>query len=380
MARFPDTSPNVRSMVGSVYSSLGKRLVSHEGEVYPLHIGDTWMEPALGCRLEDLSVGQTPGMHRYTSPAGLEGLRRAIVDKCCQTTGVSTEMDDVLVTAGATGGLAAIVGALITPGDEVLILAPYWPLIAGIVRTFHGTPIPVPLDEVKTTEQLIEALNVHCSGKATAVYVSSPNNPSGKVFPCEWCTKIAQWATRRNLWLFSDEVYEDFVYGETHVPIRPLAPERTLSVHSFSKSYGMAGNRVGYVVGPAKTMREIRKVSTHTFYCAPHGAQLTALRALEGPGRSWVDEARCKYAELGREAASRVGLPAPQGSTFLWLDVAEKLDDRGLLGFLEDCAQEGLFVAPGPSFGPYPTHIRACFTAAPPQVTLRGFDILASLL
>jgi N-succinyldiaminopimelate aminotransferase len=93
-----------------------------------------------------------------------------------------------------------------------------------------------------------------------------------------------------------------------------------------------------------------------------------------------VARARAAYLDLARYAAGALGVPVPAGSTFLFVDVKSFLDDRGLKGFLEDCVDHGLFVAPGTSFGPYPTHIRACFTAAEPEVVRRGFDRLAGLL
>ncbi len=91
-------------------------------------------------------------------------------------------------------------------------------------------------------------------------------------------------------------------------------------------------------------------------------------------------EARAEYAATGREAARRLGLPGARGGTFLFLDVAGALDARGLGGLLEDVADEGLFLAPGPSFGPYPTHVRLCYTAVPPDAALRGVDVLARRL
>jgi N-succinyldiaminopimelate aminotransferase len=142
----------------------------------------------------------------------------------------------------------------------------------------------------------------------------------------------------------------------------------------------MAGNRCGYAVGPAAAMAEVLKVGTHTFYCAPTAAQLAALRLLEGRGDAWLAAARAEYRRLGEAAARRLGVDPPEGSTFLFLDVAPRLDDRGLGGFLEDCVERGLFLAPGPSFGPYPTSVRLCFTAAPPVVVERGVEVLASLL
>ncbi|MCB1036366.1 MAG: pyridoxal phosphate-dependent aminotransferase, partial [Acidobacteria bacterium] len=123
------------------------------------------------------------------------------------------------------------------------------------------------------------------------------------------------------------------------------------------------------------------KIGTHTYYCAPRSAQISALSALDSPAaRTWVQEAQKKYAELGRKAAAILGVPEPEGSTFFFLDVGHRLDERGLLGFLEDCADRGVLLAPGPSFGPFPRHVRVCFTCAEPEVVERGVTQLAQLL
>ena len=127
-------------------------------------------------------------------------------------------------------------------------------------------------------------------------------------------------------------------------------------------------------------MGALRKVVTHSFYSTPTASQIAALRVLGGPGEAWIAGARELYRETGARAAARLGLAPPGGSTFLFFDVADRLDERGLPGFLEDCVDRGLFVAPGSSFGPYPTWVRLCFTAAPPEVVGRGVEVLASLL
>jgi len=384
MPRHPDFAASVASVPASPYSKLAHRLSQHEGEVYPLHVGDTWMEPPEGCRMEDLTVAEHPGMHRYAQPHGLPELLDALVERIRGRTGIATEPDNVLLTTGATGGLGAVVGALVDPGDEVLILAPYWPLIAGIVRSFHARPVPVPVfatpDAPDSPETLVEAVEAQRTWRTAALYLSTPNNPSGRALPRSWVEALAEWARRENLWLISDEVYEDYLYDGDHPYCRPLAPERTFSAHSFSKALGMAGNRCGYIVGPEDGMEAVRKVSVHTFYSAPTAGQLAALHALRGPGDAWIAEAKTKYRELGEKAAERLGLPPPEGSTFLFLDVGEHLDGRGLMGFLEDCVERGLFVAPGPSFGPYPTHVRVCYTAAEPAVVERGIGVLAEIL
>ncbi|HTQ78614.1 MAG TPA: pyridoxal phosphate-dependent aminotransferase [Thermoanaerobaculia bacterium] len=381
MPRHPKVSPTVAEISGSVYTTLAHRLASHKGEIYPLHVGDTWKEPAIGCRMEDLRVAEFPGMHRYAPVQGMPGLLDALVDKTRGQTGLPLERENVLVAAGATGALGAVAGAILEPGDEVLILAPFWPLISGIVRSFHGIPVPVPFfGRVDSPETAVEAVREHLTAKTTALYFNTPNNPSGRVIPPTWLSALVEWARGEDLWVISDEVYDDYLYQGEHTYGLPLAPERTFAAYSFSKAYGMAGNRCGYVVGPGTVMSELRKVSTHSFYSTPTAAQIAAQRVLGEAGTAWIAEARSSYWEAGRKAAERLGVPAPEGSTFLFLDVSDRLDERGLGGLLEDCVDRGLFLAPGPSFGPYPNHVRLCFTAAPPDVVERGVEALAAVL
>jgi len=382
MPSHPRIAAHLEAIPASVYSSLAGKLASFEGESYPLHVGDTWMEPAEGCRMEDLKVAEHPGMHRYASVHGLPELLDAIVERERAKTGLALERENVLITAGATGGLGAVAGAILEPGDEVLILAPYWPLIEGIVRSFHGTPVAVPVlaGEAGSAEEAVEAARSRRTVRTAALYLSTPNNPSGRLLPREWVEALVEWAASEDLWILTDEVYEQIVFRGEHARALPLAPERTFLAQTFSKCYGMAGNRCGYVVGPKSVMAELRKVSTHTFYSTPTAAQIAAIRALRGPGDTWARSACEQYAETARRAAERLGLPEPEGSTFLFLDAAASLDGEGLGGLLERCVERGLLVAPGPSFGPYPTHVRVCYTAVEPERALRGVEILAELL
>ena len=399
MPRHPDLSPTVTAIGGSVFSSLARRLAEIDGEVYPLHVGDTWMEPAPGCRMEDFTVAEHPGMHRYAPVQGLPALLEALAARVEERSRVATDTDAVLVAAGATGALGAAVGALVAPGEEVILVAPYWPLIAGIVRSFHGVPVAAPLlggsvpgevpggaagDDagrgVATPQAAVDAVEARRTERTVALYLNTPNNPTGRALPRAWVEALVDWAGRHDLWVLCDEVYEDYLYTGEHTYARALAPERTFAAHSFSKAYGMAGNRCGYVVGPPALMGELRKVSTHTFYSTPTAAQLAALAVLGPAGDAWIAEARRRYLELGAWSAARLGVAPPEGSTFLFLDVAPWLDGRGLTGFLEDCAERGLFLAPGPSFGPYPTCVRVCFTSAEPQIVRRGVEVLAALL
>jgi len=381
MPRHPNIAPAVASIRESVFASLAQRIAAHRGPVYPLHLGDTWLDPPEGCRMADLRVEDYPGLHRYSPPKGLPGLCRAIAERLTRRTGVPTDPGQVLVTAGATGALSAITRGVLEPGDEVLILAPYWPLITGIVAAAGAAPVPVPfIGQVDGPESAVEAVRRALSPRTAALYLSSPNNPTGVVLPAAWVEALVDFACRENLWIVTDEVYEDYAYAGAHVYARALAPERTLSAHSFSKAYGMAGNRCGFAVGPPASMPYLCKVSTHSCYCAPTASQLAATRALDGRGDEWVRLVRPRYFEAGSRAARRLGLAEPMGGTFLFVDVAAGLGARGLAGFLDDCADRGLFLAPGPSFGSYPTHVRVCFTAVPPEQVAAGVEILAAIL
>jgi len=368
-------------MKGSVYSSFLHKLATHRGEVYPFHVGDTWKAPPEGCSLEEVLAADHPGLNQYTPPQGLPRLLDLVVDRVRRRTGVPAERENVLISGGATAGLMAVIGAVAAPGDEVLLLAPHWPLIAGHVRMFGATPVPVPLFGVaRSMDEALEAVAAKATGRTVALYLNTPNNPSGRVLPRRWAEALVGWAASRNLWIVFDEVYEDYVYSGDPSPGISLAPERSFSAHSFSKAYGMAGYRCGYLVGPRAPMAEALKLHTHSTYSAPTAAQVAGVRLLEGAGDAWAAVTREEYRKVGSAAARRLGVPEPEGSSFLFLDVAPRLGPGGLAAFLEGCADEGLFAAPGSSFGPFPTHLRICTTSCPPDVVARGVEVLARRL
>lgn len=377
MPRHPRLSPVTRPLAGSLYSAYARRLAHHPGETYPLHVGDTWLEPVEGARMEDLAESALPGLHRYANPGGLPQLRGALLRKVREGNGFDfVEKGGVMIGTGCTGALAALAATLLSPGEEVLLCAPYWPLVRAVVLGARARTVDVPFyDRAADPEALAEALQEAVSPRTAVIYVSSPSNPTGCVLEERALAVVADFARQHDLWIWSDEVYEDFVYdarGAGHVSLAPLAPERTFTGFSFSKAYAMAGNRVGYVAGDAAVLRAARKVATAQVYAVNHAAQWGAVRALER-GEGWLAQARSEYAAAGRRAARILEVPPPQGGTFLFVDVGRVLDSRGLDGFLEDCLEDGLLLAPGPSFGRgWERWARLCFTAVPPDRMDRG--------
>jgi aspartate/methionine/tyrosine aminotransferase len=381
LPRPPECAPAVAGMPGAVFSPVAARLADLRTLVCPLHVGDTWLQPFAGSRMEDLREAEHPDLHRYSETQGLPELISALVEKLRARNRIACERESVLVTAGATGALGAAVGMCSAPGEEVLVLAPFWPLIRGIVQTFRATPVEVPFyDRVDSAEAAVAAVRERITRRSVALYVSTPSNPTGRVLPARWLEALAELAQREGLWLISDEVYEDYVYRGEHVSIARFAPERTLTAFSFSKAFGMAGNRTGYLVGPPAAVAQALKISTHTFYAAPTAGQLAGLRALRD-GAAWVESARAGYRATGDRVAETLGVAAPEGGTFLFLDVSQRLDARGIWGFLEDCLDDGVALAPGPSCGEaYPGWVRLCFTAAAPDAVLEAARKLAKRL
>jgi N-succinyldiaminopimelate aminotransferase len=379
MPRAPRPAAAAAAMPAAVFSPVAHRPPPER--VFPLHVGDTWMEPCPAARMESLATAEHPGMHRYCATRGIAPLVEALVEKVRARNGLPCDPDTLLVSGGATAGLAAAVGALVDPGEEVLILAPFWPLIRGIVQALRATPVEVPFfDRVHSPEAAAEAVRERVGERTVALYVSTPSNPTGRVLAEPWLAALAEEARRHDLWILSDEVYEDYVYRGAHVSLGTLAPERTLSVFSFSKAYGMAGNRVGYLVGPGEAVAQAHKLGVHTVYHAPTASQWAALAALR-EGAQWVRDAREAYRRAGDDAARVLGVEAPAGSMFLFLDASRVLDERGVDGLLEDCFEDGVLVAPGASSGEaYGDWVRLCYSSAPPDEVAEGVRRLARRL
>ncbi len=374
MPGHPRFSTAVSGLPGSVFSELAHRLAAMDGEKYPLHVGDTWLEPAPGCTVEEVLSADHAGLNRYANPHG----HPLLLDALERETGADRAR--ILVTAGCTGALGAVAGALLDPGDEVAILAPFWPLIRGIVRSSGGVAVEAPfyLSSVEPRERLAP----HLGPRTAAIYVNSPNNPTGRVLADDELAAVAALARERDLWIWADETYERHAYERPHRSIAELAPERTFTARSFSKTWGMAGYRVGYVVGPTDPARtaEVRKVATHTFYSAPTPSQIAAARVLERGGE-WLAASRESYRATGSAAAARLGVDPPQAGTFLFVDVGEVVAERGMAGLLEDCLANNLLIAPGFACGDdFGDHVRVCFTSVPPEQALRGIDRLARIL
>lgn len=372
MARYPDPSPTAATLSDSVYSALAEKARARPGRVFALQVGDTWLEPPPFARAEAQRGEDHPRLHNYSPVQGEPALLEGIQLRLRARWGERVERDAIQVMLGATGGLSVVVDTLLDPGDEVIVLAPYWPLIRGIVASRGAVPVEVPFfDRLGSPGFDPEAAVARAVGPRTAaLYLNTPNNPTGRVIPDEVVAALGGIARRHGLWIVSDDVYEDLCYLDPPAPpwARPGLRERTVATHSFSKSYAMAGARVGYTHGPRAVMQAIRGVQTFKTYCAPRPFQLAAIRLL-AEGDAWLAETRARYAEAGRRAAAALGVPAPESGSFLFLDASPWFrPGEALSGFLERCLEAGVLVTPGEAAGSaYRSWVRLCYTAVPPD-------------
>jgi N-succinyldiaminopimelate aminotransferase len=373
MPRYPLVSPTTATLSAGVYSALAERAKARPGRVFPLQVGDTWRDPPACARAEAWRVADHPRLHGYSPVLGEPVLLDAIEARLLARHGERVERDALQVMLGATGGLAVVVDTLVDPGDEVVLLAPFWPLIRGMVASRGATAVEVPFfDRLGTPAFDPEAALARAIGpRTTALYVNSPNNPTGRILPPEVVEIVARLARRHDLWVISDEVYEDLAYVEPGRPVwtHPDLRGRTIANHSFSKSHALAAARVGYSHGPVEAMRAVRGVQTFKTYCAPRPFQYGAARVL-AEGEAWLAETRALYAEAGRRAARALGLPAPQAGSFLFFDAAPFFrPGEDLPRFLERCLDDaGVLVTPGSAAGSaYGTFVRLCFTVVPPD-------------
>jgi len=398
----PPLSATAARIRPPVFAELQARIDALAGkgvELVPLQIGDTFLAPPEAARRALAALDpDDASLHRYGATAGVAALREAVA-RSVRRHGVDVDpADEVLVGNGGTHALFCAARAVLDPGDEVLMASPYWPLAPGIFTSCGAVPVEVPLTQRLYAEPGLDAgasFAERVGPRTKALYLISPNNPDGKILSRSDLESIAAVARQHDLWVFSDEVYADVVYGAAgHVSVASLPGmrERTIVLHSMSKSHALAGSRVGFVVAPAPVVASARRVSTHTAFNVSVAMQRAALAALAD--EAFPSAARDAYrAARDRAAAALAGSPVrahlAEGATYLFLDFAPAFDameperrgERPLIALLERAVDRGVLLAPGDAFGAgYERCARLCFTAVPAERVVLGVERLLDAL
>jgi aminotransferase len=326
---------------------------------------------------------------RYSVSPGLPALREAIADALARE-GMPYDPDrEVLVTVGSIEAIAATLLAHIDDGDEVLVVSPTYASYLPAIRLAGGVPRWVPLDEDAHFDLDPDAIAAAVSRRTRALLLCNPNNPTGTVFSRPQTLRMLRVAAGHDLLVITDEVYKDFVYGETGIfsaAMEPSTRERVIRVCSFSKAYGMTGWRVGFLHGPAERVADVLTVHDALVTCAPVVSQYAALAALE-LGDAFIREFAAEFRRRRDHVVERLDALShvfdyqkPNASYFAFPRVKDTVplarDSRRLAAELLQQARVAL--VPGVAFGPTgEAHLRLCYARPAADIDL-AFDRLTA--
>jgi aminotransferase len=224
----------------------------------------------------------TPDVNRYATDPGLPGLRSALAERLAVTAGTSIHPEDVVITAGANHGFTLALMTLVDPGDEVILPAPYFTNHQMAIAALGAAPVEAPVADRATFDVRWTDIEPHVTGRTKAVVICNSSNPTGAPIDAAEGLLIVGQAARRGIVVFSDETYMHFVYEGAHwsAASAPRWRENVVVIGSFSKSFGMMGWRVGYVLADARVCEQAVKVQDAMIICAPMISQIAAEAAV----------------------------------------------------------------------------------------------------
>jgi aspartate aminotransferase len=311
---------------------------------------------------------------KYTPVPGVPALRQAICEWHAKELGSSYQPAECVVNVGGKHSIFNAVCALVNPGDEVVIAAPYWVSYPDIVKYAGGTPVIL---ETKADDNFVmraAALEKLITPRTRMVIADSPSNPSGAVIPPAEYAKILAVCQRAGIWLLADECYSHFTYGEAKpfsISSVPNSKSNVIVVGSFSKTFAMTGWRLGYVLAPAPLVAAVTKLQSQSTSNPCSITQYAGLAAMRGP-MDGVGVMLAEYARrrerivAGLRAIPGVTCTAPQGAFYVFPNIsahynAEMPDDMAVSRLLLE--REHVAVVPGVAFGA-PGHLRISYATS----------------
>jgi aminotransferase len=298
------------------------------------------------------------GVNTYTHYAGYFRLRKAIGEKQLRFSGMECDPEsEIVVSAGATGAMYCAFQALLNPGDEVIVFEPFYGYHISTLQAAEAVPVYVSLTLPGWTFD-IEALEKAVTPRTRGIILNTPANPCGKVFSLGELSLLAGFALRHDLFVFTDEIYEHFVYsGHEHRSFATLPDmkERTITISGASKTFSVTGWRIGYAICDARWAKTLGYFNDLVYVCAPAPLQAGVARGMEELGDEY-------YLHLAREyegkrdrfcqALSRAGLPPyiPDGAYYVLADVTRLPGNTGKERAMHILRSTGVASVPGSAF------------------------------
>lgn len=330
-----------------------------------------------------------PKHHHYTANAGLPQLRQAIAEYTHRYSKVQVAADEIIVTNGAKQAVFQAFAALIDPGDEVLMPAPYWVTYPAGIDLAGGVTVPVPSDAEGEFKVTVESLEAHRTDKTKLLVFVSPSNPTGAVYSADEARSIGEWAAEHDIWVMADEIYQRLSYFTDVAPsIAAVTPrfDNWVLINGVAKSYAMTGWRVGWMVGPKDVVDATARHQSHATSNVANITQMAALAALESSQES-VDKMREAFDGrrklMYHALASIPGVTCvePQGAFYTFPDVTEAMKGRwdSSMDLGTEILEESLVATvPGESFGA-PGFLRLSYAVSEDEI-VEGVERIARLL
>ncbi len=306
------------------------------------------------------------GFNKYTPTQGIPDLREKIASHLKKK---GVHFEEVMVTAGVTGGLLLASLALINPGDEIVIPDPYFVMYEYQVLLMGGIPVFVDTypDFRLREEEIIEKL----SKKTKFIIINSPNNPTGAIYPKDDLMLVAEIARERDLLILSDDIYDNFVFDAPTCPCMGQLYEKTITFGGFSKGWAMTGWRLGYVAGPREIIQQMITLQQYTFSSVSSFAQKAAVKALDFNVDAYIARYRKKRDLIYEGLKEKYRVQKPNGAFYIFPEVPGGNGEA----FVERAIQQNLFIIPGSVFSKRNTHVRLSF-AASEEMLSRGIEVL----
>lgn len=319
--------------------------------------------------IEAAVTAMDQGKTRYTPASGTLELRQAICDKLLRDNGLTYQPSDIVVSNGAKHSLFNAFQAVLDPGDEVLLPAPYWVSYYEQIKMADGVPVPVMSTQEEGFIVKPEALENAVTPSTRALLINSPSNPTGMVYTKDQLQAVAEIALKYDLYIISDEIYESLVYdGTRHISVASLSPEikeRTILVNGLSKAYAMTGWRIGYTASNPVLAKVMGNYQSHSTSNPNSIAQAASVAALTG-NRDELNEMVRQFSERREYMVNRVnaipGFKAlmPKGAFYVFVNISGILGKstpkgakiQNALDFSAQLLEDKLCaVVPGEAFG-----------------------------
>jgi aspartate/methionine/tyrosine aminotransferase len=310
-----------------------------------------------------LVAAKDPINHRYSANAGLAELREAVAAATSRHSGVDVSAGQVLITNGGKQSVFQSFAALIDPGDEILVPAPYWVTYPEAIKLAGGVPVPVPTTTASGFRVSVEQLEAAVTDRTKMLVFVSPSNPTGAIYTEDEMREIGKWAGERGIWVVTDEIYEHLIYGDT--PFASIAPtpeleDRWVIVSGVAKTFAMTGWRVGWMVGPSDVIKAAANHQSHCTSNVANVSQRAALAAVTGPMdaveqmRLAFDRRRKTMVSMLRET-NGVDLVEPEGAFYCFPSFQAHIESGRYSSTLELAAdvleKAEVAMVPGEAFG-----------------------------